>query len=170
MAVVAALDLDDEVATGDRAHQVHGVHRRLGAGVAEAPQREPEPAAEFGRDPDRVLGGLREVRAAPHPVRHRRDDRRVGVTGDRRAVAAVHVDVLGAVDVVHLGARAVAHPHRLRLGDLPARRRPAGEVLLGPRDQLRAARLARQEHALLVLDQLVQAVARWVCGRLNQLA
>ncbi len=105
MAVVAALDLDDQVATGDGAHQVHGVHRRLGAGVGEAPQRQVEPARQFGGHPDRVLGRLREVRAAAHPLGHRRDDRRVRVSGDRRAVPAVHVDVLGAVDVVDLRAR-----------------------------------------------------------------
>ena len=77
------------------------------------------------------------------PVAHRLDDRRVGVAGDRGAVAAVQVDVLVAVDVVDLGALAVAHPHRLRLGDLPVRRRAAGQVCARRRDQFGAARLAR---------------------------
>ena len=102
--VVAALDLDDHVAAGDRAHQVHRVHRGFGAGVGEAPQRQLEAAGQLGGDPDRVVGGLGEVRPAPHPVGHRGDDRRVGVPGDRDAVPAVHVDVLGAVDVVDLRA------------------------------------------------------------------
>jgi hypothetical protein len=39
VAVVAALDLDDQVAAGDRAHQVDGVHGRLGARVDEPPER-----------------------------------------------------------------------------------------------------------------------------------
>ena len=47
VAVVAALDLDDQVAAGDRAHQVHGVHRGLGAGVGEPPQRQAEPAGQL---------------------------------------------------------------------------------------------------------------------------
>src|SRR5258707_1759532 len=41
--------------------------------------------------------------------------------------STVHVDVLGAVHVVDLRARAVAHPDGLRLGDLPVRRRTACE-------------------------------------------
>ena len=52
VAVVAALDLDDQVATGGRAHQVHRVHRRLGAGVGEAPQRQPVAAGQLVGDDD----------------------------------------------------------------------------------------------------------------------
>ena len=137
---------------------MNGVHRGLGAGVGEAPQRQVEAPRQLARDPDRVLGRLGEMRAAPYPVADRGDDRRVGVAGDGRAVAAVHVDVLGAVDVVHLRAGAVAHPDGLRLGDLPVRRGTAGEVLAGLGDELGAARLAAQEHLLLVGDQLVDGV------------
>ena len=52
----------------------------------------------------------------------------------------------------------MAHPHGLRLGDLPVRRRAAGQVLARSGDQLGAARLAAQEHLLLVGDQLVDRV------------
>ena len=117
--VVAALDLEDPVAAGGGAHQVDGVHGGLGAGVAEPPQRLVEPLGEVVGHRDGVLGRLREVGPAGDPLLHRRDDRRVGVPGQRDAVPAVEVGVLEAVDVVDLRAAAVADPDRLRLGDLP---------------------------------------------------
>ena len=156
--VVAALDLDDEVPPGERAGQVDRVHGRLGAGVGEPPQRQTEPAGQLAGDPDRVLGGLGEVGAAPDPVAHRGDDRRMGMSRNGSAVTAVHVDVLVAVDVVDLGALAVAHPDGLRLGDLPVGRGAAGEVFARPRDQFGAARLAPEEHLLLGGDQVVHRV------------
>jgi hypothetical protein len=82
------------------------------------------------------------------------------VPGDRGAVAAVHVDVLGAVDVVELGALAVAEPDRLRLGDLPVGGGPAGQHRPGLLDELRTARLPPQKGLLLLDDQLIDAVSR----------
>ena len=146
MAVVAALDLDDQVAPGHRAHQVDGVHRGLGAGVGEPPQRQAEPLGQvLGDRRSRPSVGWAKWVPQADPLADRRDDGRVGVAGERDAVAAVQVDVLGAVDVVQLGAGAVAEPDRLRRGDLPVRRGAAGEVPLGPRDQLGAAGLALQK-------------------------
>ncbi|WP_234881527.1 hypothetical protein [Mycolicibacterium smegmatis] len=83
----------------------------------------------------------------------------MAVPGDGGAVAAVHVDVLRPVDVVHLGPVPVAHPHGLRLGDLPVGRRTTGEVRTGAGDEFRAARLTAQEHLFLVGDQSVDPVA-----------
>ena len=100
VAVIAALDLDDQIATGQGPREVHGIHGRLGAGVGEPPQRQIEPASQFARDPDGVLGGLSEMGSAPHPVAHRIDDRRMGMSGNRCAVSTVHVDIFIAVDVV----------------------------------------------------------------------
>ena len=51
--------------------------------------------------------------ALPDPRADRLDDRWMGVAGHRDAVAAVEVDVLGAVDVVDLRACAMAEPDRL---------------------------------------------------------
>src|SRR5665809_114872 len=79
VAVIATLDLDDEVATGDRAHEMDGVHGRLGPRVAEAPQRKPPALGEHGRDRDRVLGRLREVGAPLHATRNRLDHRWVSM-------------------------------------------------------------------------------------------
>ena len=63
MPVVGALDLDDQVASGDRPHQVDRVHRRLGARVVEPPLRQAEPVGQRLGDDDRVLGRLGEVGA-----------------------------------------------------------------------------------------------------------
>ena len=85
VAVVAALDLDDQVAAGDRAHQVDGVHRRLGAGVGEPPQRQPEAARQLlGDRRSRPRSAGRSGCPARTRVAHRLDDRRVGVAGDAR--------------------------------------------------------------------------------------
>ena len=81
VAVITALDLDDQVPAGDRAHQVDGVHGRLGAGVAEAPLGQAEPAGQFLGHGDGVLGRLGEVGAPGHLFLHGPDDGRVGVPG-----------------------------------------------------------------------------------------
>ena len=104
--------------------------------LREPPLRQAEPAGELLRDRQRVLGGLGEVGAAGDLAADRLDDRRVRVPGQRDAVAAVQVDVLVAVDVVELGAAAVAEPDRLRAGDLPARGHAAGQRAPRPGGQL----------------------------------
>ena len=67
VAVIAALDLDDQVPPRERTGQMDGVHGGLGAGVGEAPQRQLEPARQLTGDPDGVLGRLRRnvFRAVP---------------------------------------------------------------------------------------------------------
>ena len=131
MAVIRALDLDDLVATGDRPHQVDGIHGRLGAGVVESPQRQTEPSGQVAGDDDRVVGWLGEVGAFGDATLHCGDDRRIGMAGDHHAIPTVQVDVLGAVDIPHSRTASVADPHRRRARDHPIRRRTAGEHLLG---------------------------------------
>src|SRR4051812_24972657 len=99
------------------------------------------------------------MRAAPDAFGHGGDDGRVRVPGDRGPVAAVHVDVLGAVDVVHLGTGAVTHPDRLRLRDLPVRGGPAGEVATCPIDEFGAARLTAEKGSLFLANQVVDHVS-----------
>ena len=118
--VVAALDLQDQIAARDRPHEMNRVHRRLGTRVAETPERLAEPAGELLGDEDRVFCGLCEVRPAADLGPHGLDDRGMGVTGQAGAVAAVQVDVLGPVDVVDLGTGPVTEPYGLRTRDLPA--------------------------------------------------
>ena len=120
VAVVAALDLDDQVPAGNRAHQVDRVHGRLGARVGEPPLRQAEPAGQLLGDEDRAAGRLGEVRAQRGLAADGLDDGRVAVPGERGPVPAVQVDVLVPVHVVDLGPLAVAEPDRLAAGDLPA--------------------------------------------------
>ena len=156
VAVVAALDLDDQVPAGDRAHQVDGVHGGFGAGVGEAPLRQAEPFCQLGGHRDGVRGGLGEVGAVGGLLGYCLRDRRVGVAGQRGAVAAVQVDVLVAVDVPDLRAEAPAQPDRLRRGDLPAGGDTSGEVLLGLLGEAVGLGLAADEDFLLLRDDLFQ--------------
>ena len=68
-------------------------------------KRQAEPARQLACDDDRVVGRLGEVRALRDAALHRLDDVGVGVAGDHHAVAAVQIDVLGAVDVPDLASR-----------------------------------------------------------------
>ena len=61
--VIRALDLHDHLAAGVRAHETRGLERGLGAGVAEPPEREPEPFDQVLADRVEVLRRLREMRA-----------------------------------------------------------------------------------------------------------
>jgi hypothetical protein len=133
VAVVAALDLYDQVPAGAGAHEVDGVHGGLGAGVGEAPAGQAETAGEFAGHGDGVRRRLGEVGAPGDLGFDGFGDGGVGVTGQGGAVAAVQVHVLVAVDVIDLRALAVAEPDRLRRGDLPARGDTARQVLLGGR-------------------------------------
>ena len=130
MAVVAALDLDDQVPAGDRAHEVDGVHGGFGAGVGEPPSAAGRTGGRV-RSATAMASGVGWAKWVPWLawLGHGLRDGRVGVAGQGGAVAAVQVDVLVAVDVLDLRAAAVAQPDRLRRGDLPARGDTAGEVV-----------------------------------------
>ena len=103
----------------------------------------------------------------PGPTRrvHSLDDRRVGVPGQARTVAAVHVDVFGPVDVVDLRAGAVADPDRLGACDLPARGHPPGEGADRTFAQLPGPGLAVDENLLLLGDDGVQPLVDLLAGR-----
>jgi hypothetical protein len=158
VAVVGALDLDDVGAAGHRPHQVDGGHRRFGAGVGEAPQRQAEAAGQLGGDRDDVGRRLGEVRAVRDALADGAHDRRVGVAGQHRAEAAVEVDVLGAIDVPHPAAGAALEEDRARRGVLPRRGHAAGEVGAGLDEQLVRSPGAGYEGCLLDGDQAVQGV------------
>ena len=143
------------VAAADGAHEVDGIHRCFGARVVESPHRQTEPAGQLAGDDDRVVGRLGEVRALRDPTLHGLDDRRVGMAGDHHAVATVQVDVLGAVDVPHVTAAAVADPHRSRAGDHPVRGRAAGEHLGGLLTSCDRLGHTGQEAAFLLVDQRI---------------
>ncbi len=75
------------------------VHRRLRAGVDEAPARQAEPARELLGDGDAVLGGRGEVGSELDALADGARDRGVGVALHHRAEAVVEVDELVPVDV-----------------------------------------------------------------------
>jgi hypothetical protein len=156
MPVVAALDLDDQVPSGDRPDQVHGVHRGLGARVGEPPGRQAEPASEFLGDRERVARRLGEMGTERDLPADRFDDGRVTVAGQRGAITAVQVDILVAVDVVELRALAVTEPHRLRAGDLPARGDPARQRGGRLRRHPARLRLPGREDLLLPGDDIFE--------------
>ena len=152
MAVVAALDLDDQVASRDRPYEVDGVHGRFGPGIDKAPEGKPPAVTELLGHDDGVLGRLGKVRPEPHAVAHRLDDGGVGVTGQPGAVATVHVDVLFPVHVVDLRTGSVAYPHGLGPRDLPARSDPTGKHTDRAPAHLQGPGLAVNEDLLLLSD------------------
>ena len=113
VAVVAAGELDDEVPAGEAAGQPDGGHGRLGAGGD-------HPDALGGGDAfldDRgevglVRGGRAEGQPAVDGGVHGGEDRRVGVSQQRRAPGADQVDVLGAVGVGQVRALGGDHEPR----------------------------------------------------------
>ena len=106
VAVVGALDLEDRVAAGGAAGEVDGVHRRLGAGVVEAPLGQAEAARQLLGDGDRAVGRGGEVGPFVDPRLDRGADGRVGVADAHHAEAVVEVGVLVAVDVPDAAALA----------------------------------------------------------------
>src|SRR5262249_58323613 len=119
-----------------------------------SPRGTPARAVEGAR------GGGGEGRAGGARAGARRDDRRGGVPGQRRPVPAVQVHVLVAVDVVDLGAPAVAEPHRLRGGDLPARGDSARQRVGCALGQAGRLRLALGEDLLLLGDDPLEVYRR----------
>ncbi len=155
VAVVATLDLDEHVPAGRRAHEAPGFQRRLGAGVAEPPQRQAEPVHEALADRVEILRRLREMRAARGRLLERLDDLRVRVADDHRAVAEVEVDVLVAVDVPQAIALPVIDEHGVRRRVLPARRDAARDRALCDLAVLDRSAVLRLELRFFVGDQLV---------------
>lgn len=94
------------------------------------------------------------MRTALYLGANRCDDGRVTMAGERDAVSAVQVDVGVPVDVIELGALAVAKPDRLRAGDLLAGDDAARQGCACQRRKSGRLELAADEDLLLVLDDL----------------
>ncbi|GBC86855.1 hypothetical protein HRbin12_00854 [bacterium HR12] len=154
-AVVRALDLDDEVATGRRPHDPAGVHRGLRARVLEPPERQPEALGEELGDDHGVLDRHGEVRPERHAPAHRLDDLGVRVAHDHHPVAGVQVDVAVPVEVDDVRALAPVPVEDHRLQRVPAARHPAGERALRPLGEGHLARRPLPQARLLLGDQLL---------------
>jgi len=112
VAVVAAFELDDEVAAGGGAHQMDRIHRRFGPGVVEPPLGQPETLREKFRDRHDVGGRLGKVRALRDALLHGTHDGWVRVSDDVGPVTGVEVDVTIAVHVPDVGPFAALDPDR----------------------------------------------------------
>ena len=155
MPVVRALDLDQHVAAGVRAHQARRFERRLGAGVRETPERELESVGEVLPDHVEVLRRLCEMRAPACLALERLDDLRMRVPDDHRAVPEVEVEVLVAVDVVDAVALAAIDEDRVRRRVLPAGSHAAGDVAVGDRSVSDRRPVLRLERRFLLRDELI---------------
>ena len=156
MPVIAPLDLDQEVAAGDRPHQPNGLQGGLGPGVAEPPQGKAEPVHEVLANRVEVPGGLGEVRAPADLAFHRLHDLGMCMAHDHGPVAEMEVDVLVPVDVPDPRAPAPVDVDRMGSRVLPARGHPAGEgplrdLAVGDRGSMLGLELL-----LLLGDQVIQ--------------
>ena len=124
MAVIAAGELDDDVASGGAPGQAHGAHHRFGAGGYEAHLFDTRIGGDHLLGQFDLHGGRRpEGRAAFRGFGHGLDHVPVGVAQYQRAPradeiqvpVAVHVDHMGAVAASNHGRRApdaLERPHR----------------------------------------------------------
>ena len=105
MAVVAAGELHDEVATGRRARDADRAHHRLGAGRHEAHLLETRiGAGDALRQLDFALAGRAVSGAGAARLADRGDDGRMGVTQDQRTPGADEVEEAPAVGVEEMRA------------------------------------------------------------------
>ena len=157
--VVAAFELDDLLAAGEAARHPDGVHRRLGARVAEADLVGSEATLQLLRHEDLILDREGEGGADRRASLDRLDEGGVRVAGGQHPERHVEVEVLVAVGVPHPGAAALADEERVRVvgleraGDAERHRLASAGVELG------AARGARTVGCLFALDDRLDAGA-----------
>ncbi len=114
MAVVAALELDDLVATRVAAGQTQGAHGRLGAGADHAHHVHARDQLADAVGHDRLqLGRGAEGEALLDALLHGRDDLRMGVAEDHGAPGADVVDIALAVGVDRVGPGGAVEEDRI---------------------------------------------------------
>jgi hypothetical protein len=114
VAVVAAVELEDQVAPRERARHPDRAHRGLGAARHEAEHRQVRhPRDDHLREVDLEPGGHAEARAAPHRGVERVDHDARRVAEHERPPREHEVEVGAAVRVVQVGALAAHGDERL---------------------------------------------------------
>jgi hypothetical protein len=114
-AVVAALELQDAVASAEGAGEAHGVHVRLGAGGHEAHLLRAGHRLHDGLgERDAVLVGGEEGEAAAELLAHRVQHLRVPVPQEHRPGAEQVVQVVAPRHVAHMRPEAFAQDHLRR--------------------------------------------------------
>ena len=105
MAVVAAFEFDDFVASGEAAREADSGHGRFGAGADEAqPFDRRHDFGDFFGDDDFAFGGRAERQTAQRGFAHGFDDFGVRVSDNRRPPRADVIGVARAVFVPHIRA------------------------------------------------------------------
>ena len=106
MAVIAAGELDDDVAAGEAAGQANGAHRRLGAGLTPCePSRWTAPPATISSASSRFqLGRRAEAGAVVQRFLDGLDDARMAVAEDQRPPGADVIEIAIAVEVEEIRA------------------------------------------------------------------
>ena len=135
VAVIAAFELDQDVATGKPARQADGAHRRLGTGRHQPHhvQRGHQFAQQIGNI-DFALGGRAKGQTIDHGFLYRFDHFRVRMTKNHRPPRADVIGIPPAVGILYLATDALLEKQR-RATDRPkgAHRRidAAGNMFLG---------------------------------------
>ena len=163
VAVVAALDLDELVPPGDAAGDPDGVHRRLGAGVGEAPHGEAVALGQQLGDVGVGLAGGDEERAVVELLLDGGPHLRVAVPGEQRAEAHVEVDVVVAVDVLEPRRLGPLGHDRVGVVGLEGRGHAEGEAAPGPLRRRLGAGRARLVAGLLDLGDLASSSRQLRC-------
>ncbi len=149
VAVIAALELDDLLAAGVATGHADGVHRRLGARVAEAHEVGAEASLDLLGQRDPVLDREGVARAVRDTVLKGLGEDRVRVAGGEHAEGHVEVDVLVAVRVADARAARIGHEQRVGIVGLERGRDAEGHRLARSREQLGAPRRAAAVLGLL---------------------
>ena len=159
VAVVAALELEDLLATGEAAGHPDRVHGRLGARVAEADEVDAEALLDLLGQRDAVLDREGVAGAIGHAALQRLGHQRVRMAGGQHAEGHVEVDVLVAVRVPDPRAARIGHEQRVRVVGLERAGHAQRHRALGAHVQLGAARGARPVRRLLPLPHRSHALA-----------
>ncbi len=135
VAVVAALELDGEVAAGEPARHPQGAHGGLGAGGNQAQALDGGyGAADLLGKLDLALGRSAEAGADLKRLAQRLDYRRMAVAEQQRSPGSHVVEERVAIDVIKAGALAARDEERIAADRAEGAHRrvdPAGHELLG---------------------------------------
>ena len=140
MTVIAALELDDPVTTGETARQANGAHGGLGAGIDHAHQLHGgQLAAERIRHAGFYFCRCAKAKAFGGHFLYCADYFGVRMPGNHRAPRTDIVDITFVIGVIQAGALTTGEEHRIATHALEGPYRgiyAAGNVLTGGLEQL----------------------------------
>lgn len=151
LAVVLAVEDEDDVPAGQGPGQADHLGVRLGAGEGELPFRHPVASGEVLGDEDRVLAREQKLVAAPHPLADRLDDRGRRVAAESAHVGEVEVQIGVAVDIGERRPFTLRYPRRRVVVKVihPGHRDPSRHGSARPLPQLHRPRVIGDEAGVL---------------------